>query len=319
MAAWILRLMVLLALGSALPADDLAERLGHPKGARLLILHADDLGMCQAANQAAAEAFARGVLNSGSAMVPCPWFPALADACARDGGKPDVGVHLTLTSEWREYRWGPVLPLGEVPGLVDPHGFLWPEVAQVVEHATAAEVEAEIRAQVARARHFGLEPTHLDGHMGTVFARPDYLEAYVRVAAELGIVPMVPRPTPELLRSLELGDAPFDSAAGLRAIEALGIPLVDHLVLDLDGDSHEARKRSLLSRIAELEPGLTEIVFHPAVDGPELAAITRSHRKRGSDHELLLDPEIRDAIARSGCVLVTWRAIGEVWRLDRGR
>ena len=163
---------------------------------RIFILHADDSGMCHSANAATIRAMSEGVVSSTSVMVPCPWFPEMA-AWAREHPEMDVGVHLTLTSEWRHYRWGPVAPREQVPGLVDEEGFLWRRVEDVIAHASPQEVEIEVRAQIERALRFGIKPTHIDSHMGTLFAHPEYFEIYVRLSREYGIPAMLPRPTPQ--------------------------------------------------------------------------------------------------------------------------
>jgi predicted glycoside hydrolase/deacetylase ChbG (UPF0249 family) len=172
-----------------------AERLGWPAGQRVLIPHADDIGMCYEANASAQRALAAGDYRSAACMVPCPWFPEMAAWC---GEHPthDVGLHLTLTSEWRHYRWGPVAPADRVNGLLDPLGFLHRDVPSVARAAAADEVATEIRAQLARARKLGLRPTHLDTHMGTLYARPDYTRAYLKLAADEGIPAMVIDMTP---------------------------------------------------------------------------------------------------------------------------
>ncbi|MBI4613704.1 MAG: polysaccharide deacetylase family protein [Planctomycetes bacterium] len=298
-------------------ADTLAERLGKDREARLLILHADDLGMCQAASAAARTIFGGGLAVSGSAMVPCPWFADLATwAAEQKDAPPDLGLHLALTSEWKTYRWGPVLPRSEVPGLVDPDGFLWRSVEELARHASADEVEREIRAQVERARHFGLSPTHLDSHMGALFARLDYFAAYVSVATEAGVVPFVPRLAGELREKIEKAGLLPVAEAALADLESKGYPLVDR-VENSGGKTYEERKARLLDVVAKLEPGVTEIILHPAADGPELQAITHSHRARGDDLALLCDPDLRAAIERAGVVLVTWREIGAAWKKEK--
>lgn len=151
------------------------ERLGYPNDKRVLILHADDIGMCYEANVAVKSYLTEDFIQSASAMVPCPWFNEIAD-WYREHATEDIGLHLTLTSEWEVYRWGPVADPGNVPGLLDPHGYLWPEVVDVVKSASAAEVEKEIRAQVERSISLGIRPGHLDTHMGTLYASAPFTE-----------------------------------------------------------------------------------------------------------------------------------------------
>ncbi len=145
-----------------------ADRLGFPKGARVLILHVDDAGMSFDSNIGAENALTKGVSTSTSVMMPCSWVPGFVHFL-KSHPEIDAGLHLTLTSEWTSYRWGPLAGKKNVPGLVDSEGDLWPEVSAVVAHASADEIEMEMTAQLDRARTMGFEPTHLDTHMGTVF------------------------------------------------------------------------------------------------------------------------------------------------------
>jgi predicted glycoside hydrolase/deacetylase ChbG (UPF0249 family) len=143
-------------------AQTLVERLGYPPGTKLIIVHADDLGETHSVNAAAIKALQGGTINSASLMVPCPWFPEIADY-AKSHPDADFGLHLTLTSERVYYRWGPVAPADKVPSLVDQNGYFhhdWEEN----EHINAKEVEVELRAQIERALAMGVRPPHLDSH-----------------------------------------------------------------------------------------------------------------------------------------------------------
>src|SRR5262249_17556499 len=155
------------------------ERLGYPRTAKLLIIHADDLGMSHSENEASIAGFEKGVVNSGSIMVPCPWFPEIA-AYSVAHPQVDLGLHFTLTSEWKLYRWGPVLPRTDVPSLVDSGGFL-PNKCEVVAKAKVEEVEKELRAQVERAKQFGIDPTHFDTHMNSLLASVDLAKVYIKL------------------------------------------------------------------------------------------------------------------------------------------
>jgi hypothetical protein len=159
------------------------ERLGYPKDAKLVIIHADDLGVSHSENAASIMAMEKGSVSSASIMVPCPWFPEIA-AYAQSHPAADLGLHITLTSEWKYYKWGPVTAKEKVPGLVNKNGFLYSAVDSVYRSASAPEVEEEIRNQVIRSKQFGIDPTHLDAHMGTALQRLDYLKAYLKIGHE---------------------------------------------------------------------------------------------------------------------------------------
>ncbi|MGI9553007.1 MAG: polysaccharide deacetylase family protein, partial [Aurantibacter sp.] len=153
-----------------------AERLGYPADAKLLIIHADDLGVAHSENMASIKALEEGTVNSASIMVPCPWFPEIA-AYARGHSTADLGLHLTLTSEWKYYKWGPVTSKDSVTSLVNNEGYFYDLVPKVAEHADPKHVEIELRNQVKKALLTGIDVTHLDTHMGTVFATPEFVEA----------------------------------------------------------------------------------------------------------------------------------------------
>jgi predicted glycoside hydrolase/deacetylase ChbG (UPF0249 family) len=161
----------------------LVEQLGYPRDAKLLIVHADDLGAAHSINRAAIKALESGLVSSASIMIPCPWLPEIA-AYARAHPEADLGLHLTLTSEWSLYRWAPVLGRERVPSLLDSSGYLYPLENEAAAHMDIKEVEAEIRAQIARARALGIQPTHLDSHMGTLYQSKALFETLLRVARE---------------------------------------------------------------------------------------------------------------------------------------
>ena len=161
----------------------LAERLGYAADAKLLIVHADDLGMSHSVNLATIKGFESGLVNSGSIMVPCPWFSEIA-AYARANPQADLGLHLTLTSEWTSFRWGPVTSKDRVSSLLDKNGYFHLTEVDAATKADVKEVEAEIRAQVERARAFGIQPTHLDSHMGTLYQSKELFEVFLKVARE---------------------------------------------------------------------------------------------------------------------------------------
>src|SRR5262245_17547796 len=202
-----------------------AERLGWPAGKRVVIFHADDIGMCYEANQAAQQAFAKGEYRSAACMVPCPWFNEMAAWCVANP-KHDVGLHLTLTSEWKYYRWGPVAPRDKVPGLLDPMGYLFRDVMGVVRSAAAEEVATEIRAQLARARKVGMQPSHVDTHMGTLYARPDYTAAYLRMAMEEQIPAMVIEMTPRTIDKFRKQGYPINDST-IKLLAGYTLPKLD--------------------------------------------------------------------------------------------
>ena len=275
------RLLSLLLLwacpqASSLAAGTWAERLGYPPGKRVLILHADDVGMCHEANQSAKRYLEKGHVQSAAAMAPCPWFDEFAD-WYRKHPEMDVGLHLTLTSEWKLYRWGPVSPRAEVPGLVDPDGYLWRSVLGVATHASAREVETEIRAQVEKALSRGIRPGHLDTHMGTLYARPDYTKAYLKVAVEYGIPAMVIDLNPKNVAIFRKKGYPITDET-IRLSREYPLPRLDHFHSVRKGKSYEEVRDGFFELVRSLPPGITEIIFHPSSESDGLRRITNSGR-----------------------------------------
>src|SRR6201987_217640 len=184
-------------------SPNIAERLAYPRGSKLLIIHADDLAVAHSEDAASFDALDKGAATSASIMVPCPWLTEVADY-AKAHPDADLGLHLTLTAEWKTDRWGPVESKDKVPSLIDPDGYLWPEVAPALQHIKADEAERELRAQVEHAIAVGIHPTHLDSHMGVLFARPDLMAVYVKVAHEykLPFLEMLTPDVPPTVKSL---------------------------------------------------------------------------------------------------------------------
>lgn len=159
------------------------ERLGFAKDAKLLVIHADDLGMSHSKNVATFEAMQRGVVTSASLMMPTPWMREAVEM-AKGNPELDIGVHLTLTAEWNDYKWGPLLGADTVPSLVTADGLFHSNVPAFAEAADVAEVEAEVRAQIDLALKLGVDVTHLDGHMGSLLATDEIAAMYMRIGRE---------------------------------------------------------------------------------------------------------------------------------------
>jgi len=163
-----------------------AERLGYPADSKLLIVHADDLAVAHSVDAASFDALNKNAVTSASVMVPCAWLTEVA-SYAKDHPDVDFGLHLTLTSEWKVDRWGPVSSSDKVPSLFDPYGNLWPEAPAAALNLKTVEAEREIRAQVDRAVALGIRPTHLDSHMGVLFSKPELFAVYIKVAHEYNL------------------------------------------------------------------------------------------------------------------------------------
>ncbi len=288
-------------------AQTYAEKLGWPQGARVLMIHADDAGMSHASNQAIIATLEAGTVTSASIMMPCPWVPEFV-AYLNEHPNVDAGLHLTLTSEWRPYRWGPVAGRGATPGLVDDSGYMHANVRGVVENATPDEVEAEIRAQIALAEKMGINITHLDSHMGTLYSKPAFFERYVKVAIEKQI--------PLLIGAAGTGADPEESQIYrlllpyLEKIWAAGLPVLD--VIDTssyDWKDVATRKEQFINTIRNLRPGVTWFNVHPTMPTEEGKALSRNREILFSDYHILISPEVRQVIEEEGIILTTWREL----------
>lgn len=290
-------------------ARTVAQDLGFGPAERLLIIHGDDAGMCHSANLGTIDAMTRGIVNSASIMVPCPWLLEIAAHC-REHPDLDFGLHLTLTSEWNHYRWGPAASRDQVSSLLDPEGHLWRGVQDVALHGKGDEVERELRAQVKRALALGIRPTHLDTHMGTVFARPDFFHAYYRVANEFKLPCLLPRFSEERLATLNAWTRMQAAALKTQVPDSRAFTLDD--LVSIEGNVPlEKQEQFYVDTIRKLKPGITQIIIHCGVEGEELKAITGTHARRDMDRQVFCDPEIRAVIKSEGIHLITWREIGE--------
>ena len=246
----------------------LPERLGYPADSKLLIVHADDLGMAHSVNAATTKAFESGLVSSGSIMVPCPWLPEIA-AYARSHSEADLGLHLTLTSEWKFYRWGPVLSKDRVPSLLDHDSYFYLTESEAASHAKASEVEAEIRAQIDRARAFGIQPTHLDSHMGTLYQNKALFETLLRVARDNKLPVRVSK---EWLAS----------TGYLSSILNPNDIAVDRIISIDPGVTAEGWSKFYADAVRSIQPGVTEMIVHIAYDDEEMRAATVDHPDWGA-------------------------------------
>ncbi len=274
-------------------------------GRKRLIVHADDAGMCHSANVATWEAMEKGLVSSASVMLPCPWVQEFCQ-WARNHPQYDLGVHLTLTSEWRHFRWRPVASIDRVKGLIDGEGYMWRDVRSSASSATAGEVEVELRAQIERARLYGMVFSHLDSHMGTVFARPDYFEVYTKLAKEYGVPCMLPRPTP--VAQAELKGYPITMEM-LAAKQAAGFRMLDRLVTGVAGRNYAERRVSYRKLIETLEPGVTKLIIHLAKDDAEIRAISNSWEYRWADYQFWTSAEAKELLEQHQVELFTYRAL----------
>jgi len=287
---------------SSAPAKTLLERLGYPPDAKLLIVHADDLGMAHSINAASIKGLESGLVSSASIMIPCSWLPEIA-AYARAHPDADLGLHLTLTSEWSLYRWGPVLPKDRVPSLLDSSGYLHLTETEAAARINPKEAEAEIRAQIARAKALGIQPTHLDSHMGTLYQTQPLFETLFRVAHDNKLLVRVSKEW--------FATAPFlPSLLGPDDVVMNGVISIE------PGVSAEGWSRFYGDAIRNLQPGITEMIVHLAYDDEEMKGVAFDHPNWGSewrqrDFQFVTSDAFRKLLQENNVKLVTWREVGK--------
>ncbi len=308
-------------LESKAQTETYAEKLGYPKGAKVVIMHVDDVGMSYDSNIGAIKAVEEGVATSMSVMMPCAWVPGFVHYL-KTHSNIDAGLHLTLTSEWKDYRWGPLAGKPTVPNLVDAEGAMWRSVEETAKHATADEIEKEIRSQLERARAMGFEPTHMDSHMGTLFARQDYLERYFKVGIEQKIPVMFPGGHDTMILK--------DGAAGLtleqaqkigKMLWAAGLPVLDDLhnisygwTMDKVKNPDEKvlqkyKTQKYIESFKDLQAGVTMVIMHCTSPTEVFEHISDSGNTRRGDMLAMIDPVLKKYIQDNGIILTTWREL----------
>jgi predicted glycoside hydrolase/deacetylase ChbG (UPF0249 family) len=294
-----LALSLFAAFSCALSAQTktVAERLGYPADAKLLIIHADDLAIAHSEDAASFEALERGYVTSASIIVPGPWLTEVADY-AKAHPDADLGLHLALTSEWKTFRWGSVEAKDKVPSLLEPLGTLWPLTENVAKNAKPQEVELEYRAQVKRAIASGIHPTHLDTHMGSALSTPEIIAVYVKIAHEFHLPILAPR----------IPGDPFKLTALLNEKDVY----VDSVTIANPGVPADKWKEFYLDAVKNMKPGLNEIIVHLGHDDAELQAVMVDHPDYGSawrqrDFDVVSSPEFKKALQENHIILIKWK------------
>ncbi|MBN1108803.1 MAG: polysaccharide deacetylase family protein [Bacteroidales bacterium] len=307
MKARIIFLLLLSAVCGLSFSQTLAERLGYKASDRLLIINCDDVGMCHSANLAVIDGMENGLITSGTIMTPCPWFNEIADY-ARKHPERDFGVHLTHTSEWKNYRWGSVASREKVKGLYDNEGYLWKSIEEVYAHSTPEEALTEGRAQIKKALDAGIPLTHLDSHMGTMQYNPEYMKVYAQLALEFGLpLRMATQSTMENFGFPDLR----------RQFKEQGILFTDYFIYD-ELENYEDVRSFWTEIIQNLKPGVTELYIHASKESDELKAITNSWRTRVQEADIFTkDTGIRQLISDRNIILIGYRPLMELQRKNR--
>jgi predicted glycoside hydrolase/deacetylase ChbG (UPF0249 family) len=275
------------------------ERLGYPASARLLVIHADDLGMNHSVNRATFAALEKGWITSASILVPCPWFSEVA-RWAKQNPNHDVGIHLALNSEWTDFRWGPLSGVGKVPSLVDERGYLPLETPAVAQNAKMADVEYELRGQIDRAQKEGIRITHLDTHMAALMSTPELFSVYRKMGDEFKVPILFER-------------------TGTHSPQGIPEPaniLVERVITMEPGIAAKDWFDWYKKQLTSLPPGVYQLIVHLAYDDEEMQGATWDHPDWGAawrqrDLDTVKSPEFQKFLKEQGFVLVTWRELAK--------
>ena len=286
--------------------------LGFSKTDRVLILHADDIGMSHASLEACRELMNFGLISSASIMVPGPWYPQVSDYC-RCNSKIDIGVHLTLNSELSSCRWRPLSTRNLDSGLLDATGYFHKDRAIITQYGRLNDIQIELQQQISCALADAIDVTHIDEHMGTV-AHPRFLSIYAQLALEYAIPALILRLSEVDYLMMGFNSKWSESSSRIiKELEEQGVPLLDNYYI-MPLDSHEKRVETVRQLFANLPSGLTHVAIHPAIDTPELRAMTPDWRGRVADYEAFTSETVKQLIHSSGIQIISYRDLRELMR-----
>jgi predicted glycoside hydrolase/deacetylase ChbG (UPF0249 family) len=284
------------------------ERLGYPATARLLLIHADDLGMNHSVNRATFEALEKKWITSSSILVPCPWFPEVV-RWAKDHPDADLGIHQALNSEWTTERWGPVSSIDKVPSLLALDGYLPLDTDVVAANAKPSEVETELRAQVDRAQSSGIHLTHLDTHMGALFGTTDLFRTYQKMGYHYGL---------PILEAWE-GDH------GPKGVAAPKEEMLVQKVIEINPGIPAAEWVAWYEKqLAPLPPGVYQVIVHLAYDDDEMRGATFDHPDWGAawrqhDLDMVKSAEFQKFLKDQGFIMVGWKDLAKALPSNYGK
>ena len=289
--------------------NPILKKLGISQQDRFVIIHTDDIGMCQATVDAYTELDKAQIISSGAVMVPCPWFLA-ATEYAKSHPQTDLGIHLTLNSEWETYRWHPLSSTDPKTGLIDSQGYFHRKHEEPQEFATPEAVEIELKAQIQHALNVGFKPTHVDTHMLTLL-HPKFLEVYLKTAYQFGLPAMIPRWNLQDWKKLGFDpDAASLMATIIKEYEEQGYPMLDHFI-GLKLNDHTYRMAQAKQAMANLPPGLSHFYIHPSKDTPEARAISPDWQGRVADYEVFKNEQMRGFLKEEGIQVIGYRTLFE--------
>ncbi|HEX6035724.1 MAG TPA: polysaccharide deacetylase family protein [Anaerolineales bacterium] len=291
-----------------------SQKLGYSPTDRLVIIHTDDIGMCHASVQAFKNLWSFGTITSAATMVPCPWFPAVAQLC-RENPALDMGVHATLNAEWDSYRWGPVSTREPGSGLLDEAGYFHQWHQAVYDNAKPEAVEREVNAQIERALAARIDVTHVDAHMGTIMS-PLFIQSYIQAAASRLLPSMLPRLNAKGIEMIGMGEAErMTYMPIMQMLESMGLPMLDGLLsMPLNEPGEATQMETAKELLGELPEGITHFVLHPSIDTPELRALASDWESRVANYNVFMSDALKKFLESEDIKLIGYRPIREAMR-----
>ncbi|NLX57091.1 MAG: ChbG/HpnK family deacetylase [Planctomycetaceae bacterium] len=283
------------------------ERLGFPPGRRVVILHANDMGIAYEFNRPVETGLQEGRLTSASCLSVGPWFAECVEWVQANRDK-DVGLALSFVSPSRAVQWGPVAPCDKVPSLTTADGQFPPTTVQFMLRADVDQVRREAAAQLDRARRAGIKPSHLHPHLGAILTRIDLLQVYLDLAQEAWIPAVMVDFTPELVECFHARGIHI-TAEMIDAVARYPLPKIDDIQNVPPADTYEETRERFCDVIRSLKPGITEVFLNPADDTPALRRMNDKWQQRVWEAQLLADPTVPEFLQQEQIILTDWREI----------
>lgn len=286
---------------------------------RYLIINADDFGMCHSTNQAIMKMYQDQVITSSSIMTVCPWYEEAAEFL-RENQHLDVGIHLTFTSEWDLYKWGPINH-NSTSSLMDEKGYFYNNCLDFEKTSTSDDVISEIKAQLHKAQQSDIILNNIDNHMGSLYGimtGKSYLPEVLTISSELNLGFRFPKNMSEARKKSV-------SPKMLNAMDAIchlaiekSVPLIDYLVeypFQLtENETYTSFKDSVINQLKDLKPGVSELYIHPSVESQEIMSINPSWKKRVMEYRLFYEDKLWNTIDREGIKVIKWNDLAQLQR-----
>ena len=284
------------------PYEGLAEKLGYSKDDKLLIIHADDIGLSNSVNQASFKALKNGYVNSGSIMMPCDYISDVGEF-AIENPSIDLGLHLTVTSEWRDYKWNGVLQPNETPSLINKKGELSENIKKFVLKAEPLELKNELQAQIDLSKSIGINPTHIDSHEGALFYDQDLFKVYLEIGEKNKLPVFVPK----------MVAVHFDK----KFPKPENVVVIENFYMARKGIEHDEWETFYLNILDNLKPGISQLIVHLGYDDDEMKSITVDHPDFGSkwrnlDYDIVSSDKFKNALKNNKIKLITWKQIQNI-------